>query len=156
VRRYLKLEGTKATVVGVLALGFVFVLVVLTVWQFRHIPPSQAAVEKELNEIMPPSGATVTQHNVSNKWTQGVIGNYYRADLTYEQIRAHYDGEFARHGWKLKKQIPLTSWGNDLGESQTIYCRGNHAADIYFTGNARTQFGYRYALDISWGLDYCP
>jgi hypothetical protein len=156
VRRYLKLEGTKATVAAILGLGFCFFLAVSTVWQFRHIPPSQAAVEKELNEILPPSGATVTQHNVSNKWTQGVIGNYYRSDLIYDQIRVHYDAELVRHGWKFKEQKALTNWGKDLGESQTIYCRGNHAADIYFTGNRQNELGFRYALDISWGLGDCP
>jgi hypothetical protein len=156
MRRIVKLTGTKATIAAVLGLCFVGLLAVSMLWRFRHIPPRQADIEKELNEIMPPPGVTVSQHSVSNKWTQGVIGNYYRGDLTYDQIRAHYDAELARHGWKFKKQIPLTSWGKELGESQTIYCRGNHSADVYFTGNAQNRLGYRYALDISWGLDYCP
>jgi len=40
-----------------------------------------------------------------------------------------------------------------LGESQTTYCKGNLAGDIYFTGNA--QLGYRDALNITWGFGDC-
>ena len=140
----------------VIVLAFPVCAVLWFVREARRAPVTQASVEKELNEVVPPAGATVTQHNVSNKWTQGVIGNYYRSTLTYDQIRAHYDAELGRHGWKFKQKILLTNWDKDFDESQTIYCRGNHAADIYFTGNGPNRVSYRYALDISWGLDYCP
>jgi hypothetical protein len=145
-------KHSTAAVLGAIVFGLLLFIAVPMIWSFRH----QAQVERNLKEIMPPAGATVTQHNVSNKWTQGVIGNYYRVDLTHDQIRAHYDAELLRHGWKFKEQIPLTTWDKDYGESQAIYCRGNYAAGVYFTGNRQTELGFRYALDISWGLGYCP
>jgi hypothetical protein len=140
----------------VIAFGFVAIVLASYLRAIRRAPVTQAEVETELNQIATPSGATVTQHSISNKWTQGVIGNYYRADLSYQQIRAHYDTELARRGWTFQKQVPLTSWGKDMGESQTFYCKGDHTADIYFTGREEPRLGYRYALDISWGLYDCP
>jgi hypothetical protein len=139
----------------VIAFGFVAIVLMSFVRAVRHAPLTQAEVETELNQIAAPQGAAVTQHNVTNKWAHGNVGDYYRADLSYDQIRAHYDVELARHGWKFQKQVPLTSWGKDMGESQTFYCKGDRTADIYFTGREQSRLGYRYALDISWGLYDC-
>jgi hypothetical protein len=138
---------------GLLALLMMLSLGLFVVVRDIQRAPTLTEVENELAEIVPPPGATVTQHNSIYKWTYGNVGNYYRANLTYEQIRAYYDVELARHGWKFRKQIPLTSWGKDLGESQTFYCKGDRAVDIYFTGNA--QLGYRYALNVDWGWNDC-
>jgi|SRR5215813_3219479 len=114
----------------------------------RH-SPKLADVENELAEIAPPPGAATTQHISIYKWTSGTVGNYYQSNLTYDQLRAYYDVELARHGWKFHKQVPLKDWGKDLGESQTLYCKGDRAVDIYWTGNAPQN--YRYALNITWG-----
>ena len=140
-------------VLGAVGFGLLVFIILPMIWMMRR---HQVEVDGYLREIIPPVGATVTQHNDSNKVTQGVIGNYYQADITYDQIRSHYDAELGRHGWKLKKEERLTTWDNDYGELQAIYCRGNYAADIYFTGNRKNELGFRYALDISWGLGYCP
>ena len=153
---FIKLKRPNTTLLLALGIGLLTFIIISTLWAFRRVPPRQADIENELNQIASPAGATATQHNVINKWTHGNIGNYYRADLSYDQIRAHYDAELARHGWTFQKQVPLTSWGKDMGESQTFYCKGNHTADIYFTGREESRLGYRYALDVSWGLYDCP
>ena len=151
---YLKLKKPPDAIL--LAFGILALLIIIlsTAWGFRHgIPPTKAQVENELAEIAPPSGAVIAQHVSVYRWTYGNVGNHYQANLSYDQIRAHYDVELARHGWKFRKHKPLTSWGKDLGESQTCYYKGNRGADIYFTGNAAV--GYRYALNVTWGSDYC-
>ncbi len=140
----------------VIAFGFVAIVLALYVRAIRHAPVTQVEVETELNQIAAPQGAAVTQHNVINKWTHGNVGDYYRADLFYDQIRAHYDVELARHDWKFQKQVRLISWGKDMGESQAFYCKGDRTADIYFTGREQSRLRYRYALDMSWGLYDCP
>ncbi len=151
--RYLKHNKLSEQVL--LAFGIVVLLIIIlsTAWGFRHIPPTRGQIEKELAEILPPPGAVVTQHVDTYKWTYGNIGNCYQSNLTYEQVRAHYDVELARHGWTFRKKVPLTSWGKDLGESQTCYYKGNYGVDIYFTGESGA--GYRYVLNVTWGMDYC-
>jgi len=143
-------------VVIVLISGFGVLALASFVRQIRRAPITQAEAESELSQITSPPGATVVQHTVINKGTHGGVGNYYSADLTDEQIRAYYDAELARHGWKFNKQIPLTSWGKDMGESQAFYCKGDRSADLYFTGREEPELGLRYALVISWGLYDCP
>jgi hypothetical protein len=140
----------------VILLGFGVLAMPSFVRQFLHAPATQAEAEADLNEIAAPSSATVMRHSVINKWTHGTVGNWYRSELTYEQIRAYYDLELAQHGWTFHKQVPLTSWGKDMGESQTFYCKGARSIDIYFTGREESRLGYRYSLVISWGLYDCP
>ena len=145
-----KLSDAVLLCFGVLLL---LVIILSTAWQFRHIPPTRAQVESELAEIASPDGATFSSHNSDYRWTRGHIANYYQSNLTYDQIRAHYDSELARHGWTFRKHRPLTNWRKDLGESQTCYSKGNYEVDIYFTGNSGAN--YRYAVIVTWGMDYC-
>lgn len=69
---------------GVIAilLGFGVLALASFVEKLRRSPITQAQADEELNAIAAPSSATVTQHNVINKWTHGNVGNYYRTDLT--------------------------------------------------------------------------
>ena len=108
------------------------VLLLILIYDIRH-SPRLADVENELAEIVPPPGAVATQHNSIYKWTFGTVGNYYQSNLTYDQLRAYYDVELARHGWKFHKKVPLKNWGKDLGESSTVYCKGDRDVDIYWT-----------------------
>jgi hypothetical protein len=149
----LKLKNPRDAVLLTLGILVLVFIVLSTAWRFRHIPPTKAQVENELAEIAAPPGAVLLSHVDAYKWTDGNVGNHYQSNLTYDQIRAHYDAELARHGWTFRKRVPLSSRGKDLGESQTCYQRGNQGVDIYFTGNSGV--GYSYALNVTWGSDYC-
>jgi hypothetical protein len=89
------------------------------------------------------------------KGSHGVVSNIYQSDLSYELVRAHYEKELSERGWKFRSEDRLTSWGKDLGQTETVYCRGNQKAYIFWTGSDRTRENIRYTLGFSWGLGDC-
>jgi hypothetical protein len=80
-------------------------------------------LQNELNRIEPPPSSIPVRHVGGFKGTHGNYAIYYQANLTHDDIRSHYDRELAKHGWKLKKESKLTTWGGDKGESQRIQLR---------------------------------
>lgn len=111
----------------------------------------------ELDNIPTPAQAVRVHHVDNFKGTQGNIVNSYKTSLRYDDIRVYYDRELQGRGWKLYGESKVTSWGNDLGESQRIYCKPPLALDIYFPGQNETGIGYTYSLSVSWRLvDECP
>ena len=133
-------------------------LVVISVGELRGYRDSlrtKAQLEHELAQLPAPSAATFIRHSVVTKGSHGVVSNLYRSDLSYEIVRAHYEKEFSQRGWKFRSVDRLTSWGKDLGETETIYCRGNQKAYIFWTGSNRTPENIRYTLGFSWGWGDC-
>src|SRR5882672_8639075 len=94
----------------------------------------QRTLEEELRTINPPSSAVRVQHHSIQKSLHGGVSDYYQSDLQYSEIRAYYDGELSRHGWKFQKESKLTSWGEERGELMAFYCKGPISAEIYYTG----------------------
>ena len=141
-------------VVGLIVLVSVLVSIA-ELRAYRDSERTRVDVENELAQIPPPAAATFIRHDVVTKGSHGVVSNSYQSDLSYEQIRAHYDKELPKHGWIFREQHPLTFRGREVGQSETIYCKGTYAANIFFTGTEQANVGFRYGLNLSWGLDHC-
>lgn len=113
-------------------------------------------LDRELAAIPLPPHTTQVQHVSSFKGTHGSVANYYATSLSYDEIRAYYDGELETRGWKLKGEFKLKTWDKDLGELSRIYCRDPLAVSIYFTGKNEAAFGFRYSAGVSWRVvDEC-
>jgi hypothetical protein len=76
-------------------------------------PHTETALARELSEIKAPIGATSGQHDSIFKTDHGVMGDYYKSNLTYKEIRAHYDDHLQKRGWRFMKEIAIKSWGVD-------------------------------------------
>jgi hypothetical protein len=113
-------------------------------------------LDRELNNIKSPAGAIKVRHVDAFKGSHGNVGDYYKTSLSNDEIRAYYDRELETHGWNLKGESTLTTWGKDLGESLRTYCKDPIAANIYFTGKNESVLGFNYSLSISWRVvDEC-
>ncbi|SRR6266568_4445975 len=136
----------------------VLALVLVSVGELRAYRNSQRTkteLENELAQISAPSASTFIRHSVVMKGSHGVVSNIYQSDLPYELVRAHYDKELAGHGWTFRSVNRLTSWGKNLGQTETVYCRGNQKAYIFWTGTEKSMENIRYTLSFSWGLGAC-
>ena len=140
--------------IGVIVLVWLFVSG-LELRAYRNSQRTKTELENELAQISAPSGATFIRHSVIMKGSHGTISNLYESELPYDLVRAHYDNELSKHGWKFQSVRRLTTWGKDLGQTETVYCRGNQKADIFWTGDDRTRENIRYALGFSWGHGRC-
>ena len=138
-------------IAGILISALIVVLVVLEFRSWR----TQADVERQFSEIKPLPDAVEVQHNNIRRDIRGGVSGYYKTDLSYQDIRAYYDGELSKRGWKFQKETGIKVWGEDLGGLQTLYCKGNVAATLDYRGREESRVGYRYAFGLYWGNDEC-
>jgi hypothetical protein len=113
----------------------------------------QLDAEKEFRQIQPPPDAVPTSNNPSStrKTHHGVVGMSYRTNLSYPEIRAYYDAELSKHGWKFQREEKVTVWDKDYGGKQVFYSKGKYTAAIYYPGEDPNA-DFKYGLDVSWGL----
>ena len=136
----------------------ILAIVALSLGELRSYMSSlhtKAQLEKEFAELPIPPGVTVEHHSAIAKATHGTVESSYQGNLPYEQVRAHYDTELGRRGWVFRERHPLKTWGKDLEQSETIYCRGEQSAIIFWTGTLHAAVGFRYGLNFSWGNGRC-
>lgn len=113
-------------------------------------------LENELSKIAPLPSAEVRAHDSGAKAHVVSITTEYRTDLSYQHIRAYYDAELAKHGWRFAVEEGVTHNWQDYGGKQALYCKGGYTADLFYTGRQAEQFGWTYAFSLSWGTyDQC-
>jgi hypothetical protein len=77
-------------------------------------------------------------------------GRLYRTNLTYSEIRAHYDAELSKLGWKLDGESDVNGVdGENHGGKQVFYSKGEFRACLYHKGT-ETQYGYNYYFCVTW------
>lgn len=142
-------------VVGLAALSL---LVAVTACDFLADPSkgesAQTELEREFKAITPPPGATPRDYHASHKSRQALVGSGYSSDLPFEGIRKYYDEELAKNGWKFHDEYALRDRGRDFGGRTVEYCKGEYRASLVYAGE-RANYGWVYAIDLSWGLDTC-
>ena len=122
---------------------------------YRNSLRTKAELANELAQLQPPEQATFV-HQGSMMSASGVhVSNSYQTDLTYDQVRAHYDKELAKHGWTFRSHEALKYWGKDLGASETYYCRGTLSANLFWAGSKPDKLNIRYELGLRAGTNHC-
>ena len=113
---------------------------------------AQKQLEQEFKAITPLPGASPRNYHASHKSGQALVGSTYSTNLPYGEIRNYYDEELARQGWRFHEEYGLEDWGGDFGGRTAEYCKGAYKASLQYAGE-RANYGWVFALDLSWGLD---
>jgi len=113
-----------------------------------------ADLEKEIGLIQPPPGAVVMGHDARSKPRQALVSRDYSADSSYQSLRAHYDAELSRLGWKFQREDHLKEWEVDRGGMAALYCKESYTASLYYAGE-HPQGRRDYTISLSWGLHSC-
>jgi hypothetical protein len=141
-----------------LALAMVIITVAVMAYNVVVKAPQakgmERRLEQELGLITPyPQAAPVTSQN-SSKDSQALVTRTYNTSAGYPELRAYYDAELPRHGWKFVAEKSVSNWGKDRGGKTAHYCKGDWSADVEYIG--RNEDGSAdYALSLSWGLEAC-
>lgn len=150
---------TKRNVILICVSAGLCLLAIVALWlglpSYLSSLRTKAQLEKEFLELPIPPGITIEHHSATAKTTRGNVESSFNGNLSYEQVRAHYDTELGRRGWVFREQNPLKTFGKDLAQSETIYCRGDRAAIIFWTGALHRDVGFLYGLSFSWGYGRC-
>ena len=137
--------------------GLIFILLFVTFFLYDYFvnEPKAALVQQELeqefNAVKPLPQAVACDYHASHKTRQSLVGSSYSTNLTFSEIRAYYDAELTKQGWRFQREKALWDWGRDLGEKSVHYCKGNFTASLEYAGE-NAGAGWNYALEISWGL----
>jgi hypothetical protein len=137
-RRYLRFLGiaSLSTLVAFTACGPLFTS--------RKGEAAQKELEQEFKAVTPLPGASPRNYHASHKSGQALVGGAYSTNLP--------DEELARRGWKFHEEYGLEDWGRDFGGRKAEYCKGGYKASLQYAGE-RADYGWVFALDLSWGLD---
>lgn len=115
---------------------------------------TQQDLEKEFAQIQHLLEATPIRHCFysTHKSHQALVSNQYKTTLSYPEIRAYYDSELAKHGWKFQREKGVLIWGQNYGGKEAIYSKGQYTASLYYAGDDPSARNWTYSLSISWGL----
>ena len=137
-------------------LMWVIGFITFTVYDFAmHGPQAQLVMrrlEDEFKSVEPLPGATAFNYFATHKTRQALVTSNYKTNLTYKEIRAHYDAELARRGWVFYEEDAMRDWGVDFGGKTARYCKGSYRANLEYAGE-QADYGWDYAFSVSWGLD---
>jgi hypothetical protein len=112
-------------------------------------------LETQFRLIAPPPNVLQRGFESSHKIRVGGISADYKTDMTYAEIRAHYDMELRNQGWSFNKERPVTIWWHDYGGKEAIYCKGIYAATLQYSGH-QPGVEWTYHFGLSWGVfDEC-
>lgn len=111
----------------------------------------QAEVEQQFRSIRPVANTTPAPLNDVYHTERGRVG-FYNTDATADQIKSHYKTELARLGWQYVGEKPIETNQRFSGGTQTLFCHGDIAANLFITGDDKQRLGYTYSLALNWGM----
>jgi hypothetical protein len=110
-------------------------------------------MEVEFEKVVPPPQSIRTYRGSMHKTVLGVATSYHKVQLSYPEIKAYYNAELARLGWKFVSEGDIRYDGVDYGGKKLNYCKGNYSARVQYAGQQEEQFGWTYAFSLTWGTD---
>jgi hypothetical protein len=112
---------------------------------------SQAEIEGEFQKIQALPEAVQTSHGSIAKLDGGLVSSTYKAQPAYPEIKAYYDTELARLGWRPLAESNLKYDGRDNGGKYVTYCKDRFGASFQYAGGQEEDFGWTYEVALIWG-----
>lgn len=112
----------------------------------------QRVLENDFAHLSLPANSVPLPLKTSHKTHQASVSQSYESKLNYAELRAFYDQELAKNGWRFWKEQRLRDWGRDLGGMTADYCKRPFLASLQYAGE-KADYGWNYALGLSWGLE---
>jgi hypothetical protein len=111
-------------------------------------PPGDArrVLEAEYETMGQPTAAIRSEYRPSAGLDRALVSAYYRGDLSYLEIRRHYDDAAARQGWQFEEESSLPTFAGVTRE----YCKGEYELALVISDD-RQASGWTYALTFHWG-----
>jgi len=113
---------------------------------------NQNALAQEFNNITPLSSTVFCDYRAGHKGQSAGVGGHFSTIQSFEQVRAHFDRELQRNGWKFYKEERVLDWGRDFGGKSLHYCKGEYTASLQYAGE-NAGYGWDYALDLDWRMN---
>jgi len=142
--------------VGVIGLATIVIFTIF--WGYKYIfqipIQKQAELEIEFKAIAPMPNAKLIKYSSSQKITNALVTADYLTDINPVEIFKYYDEQLTQNGWQFQSTTELKDWDRDLGGKTVDYCKGDYAAELQYAGK-KANYGWTYALGISWRLGDC-
>ena len=155
--RLMHISNSVQRVWKVISLIFFAAFITFIAYDYLVNSPKAELAQKELEEefkaITPLPCAAPQSHHAFHKSSIANAGSTYFTKLPFSEIRKYYDEELARRGWKFHREEEVREWGEFRGGRIVYYCKGVYKAALQYAGGDRPDFGWIFALDLSWRLE---
>ena len=103
----------------------------------QHYP----IVESEFNQIQPLPNAVPTSDNQGTvAANSATVGMLYQTNMSYNEVKEHYDVELERNGFKLQKESEA------YGQKSALYSKGKFTAFIDYVGVTNPEYTYYFCV----------
>jgi hypothetical protein len=139
-----------------ISLSAVFLLgcIAFVAYDFMINRPKAAAVQKILEREFAhinrlpqgrPFGYQATHGN-----EDALVVEFYKTHMNFTEIRAYYDQELSRNGWRFQREEKLEQWGRDYGGKDATYCKGPFQASLEYRYFIPRSVDWDYSLGVAW------
>ena len=112
---------------------------------------AQEDLQLQFQLLRTPEKTAGFEYSASHKMQHALVTEKFRSSLSYQELRDFYGKELRTRGWQFVKEEPLYDWSRDFGGKAAYYKKNDYTATLEYQGG-RSDFGYTYALNFSWGL----
>ena len=113
----------------------------------------QSRVEQEFFSITPPDEAKAIAP-ASSSTRINAVWSYYISNLSYENLRAYYDKELAKHGWAFDgEEAAVYGFPGNAERSgkKAFYKKGPYTATIRYAGPQEARdSGHSFDFSVEW------
>lgn len=100
-------------------------------------------VKREFDQIQqPPDAAPTSENSGTSAYGNASAGNSYRTNLSYSDVKAHFDTELSKHGFELEKE------SESYGRKYVSYKKGE--LTVFITHMDVKYPDYTYHFSLSW------
>jgi len=111
----------------------------------------QSQIESAADAIKPIHDSSPASLDAIYHAGRGVV-HFYTTTASYEEVRAHYESELVRNGWRLFGDRKLEIFQKYPGAMHVLYCKDGYAANLFYTASEAPRLGYNYSIAFNWGL----
>jgi hypothetical protein len=141
-------ESNLPRVIGTVVLAIPFLLLFIVGHNDSEAAQKLAELEREFRAVAPLPQAAAPSYNASSNLKKALVLGTYKTNLSYHEIKAHYDDQLAKQGWVFYECDQ--DWVRGRGNTAE-YCKGEYRA-VIDTQGGQAGYGWDYSFSMSWGI----
>ena len=120
----------------------------------KHLAePIHRELDKEFGRITPALNSVPVNHESTYKAGTALVQTEYRTRVSFTKLRAHYESELERNGWRFHSERTIDHVGAQSNVEELVFCKESYVARLSYADHGSSDSIFWFAL--SWGLPGC-
>jgi hypothetical protein len=135
-------ESNLPLVIAAVVLSITFLLLFIVGHNDSEAEQKLAELEREFRAVAPLPQAAAHRYSAYSKPKHALVIGTYKTNLSYPEIKAHYDDQLSKQGWVFYEGDQ--DWVRGRGNTAE-YCKGEYRAVIDTQGGKRATGGITFS-----------